>query len=260
MGNFRLLSLLFACISVTSSLSALACFDGHEFSLAPQGGYLRRVKASGSEQKAFVYGMGGYYQRWVPNGVFVRAEGYYLEGELEGENIRNAKVKSDYDEYWGAAALGWSCEVGSGRPITLAPYVMYGRFYSENKFTPPTALLVEMRNRHQVGGLGLQMRAPLTCSWNLGMDGRVFGMWDAKNKVVDDPTFGTFVQLVDERVHYYLAFPVSYSFCEEGIDVAFEMTPFYWFRSFGGRENVPVDYDTTRFRQMGLSAGFTLRL
>jgi hypothetical protein len=206
-----------------------------------------------------LYGVKGYYQRWDDCGLYLRAEGYHLQGDVSGRSAAGNAVESDYEEQWAAGAVGWSIGGRWPFPAYIVPYGIYGRYWSRNEETRSVDPQLETRELMHTGGAGFAARLGCSDCVMLGFDARYLVMWDGKNKTLNDPVFDEFYRLMGDEEHIYLALPVMVVLADGAVQLDLEFSPYYWYRHFGARNNTPRNYLDSHQRVYGCHLAAAMR-
>lgn len=78
-------------------------------------------------------------------------------------------------------------------------------------------------------------------------------MYNAKCAVTGDPDVDDFNLLIEDDWNYRIELPMIYRFCPCFGGFEAQVTPFYEFRHYGGRENFPFDFIDTKLMIWGFN-------
>jgi hypothetical protein len=243
----------------------------HYFSAGPEVDYMRRSRDSGSTMDGCLFGGWGSYDRFHPMSWYYGVEGYWVSGHIDG-NFKGTHTKAYDRDSTVLGKVGLTFQSSSWRQWTLIPFVGYGYFCGVTKFSPRQVAKDEedegsvklkeivFHDTFKYYSVGFLSWAKLTKCVGLGINFKWNYMNDGKQRIDDDPQFGDVNLTMNDKSHYEVDFPLTYSACFRGKSFFASLVPFYRFRQYGGRENYPFDFATTIYHIGGarfvVSVGF----
>ena len=243
-------------LMLTTSLGAFPkVFPGqrgpHRVYVGPEMYYMKRKRASGSEQDGGIYGIRVQYDRIRRCSFYWGADALYAYGTINGRTGSGAPLKSDVTDSCIEARVGYTIGTNRWRRPYVTPYFGGGYFRSINQFKAPTAMSLRFDNRVNFVCVGFLSGFCLTPCLDVGFNFKTRYMVEGRSKVGNDPFFEDATLLIENRPHYSVEIPITYkiSQCKRGFEAV--IVPFFRFRHYGGRENFPFDFIDTKFQIFG---------
>lgn len=235
-------------------------FKGAQFTLGPEGYYSDRKKDGGTRQDGMLWGIRGRLDRISPCTVYLGAEGAFATGISKGHTGGGASIRSRMSDYQYEGRLGYTFPWTFGLCGTITPYLVYGQFVGVNDFLDPSPMTLRYRNSFRYGGAGIITKFQIGACLTAGFQASITPSSHPRSSISEDPFEDDITLIIEEKVQYVFEAPIQYKRCLcAGIFQA-GITPFIRLRHYGGRENFPTDFFSTKFyiygSRLDLSFGF----
>lgn len=224
---------------------------GNMVTLAPEYYYVKRTRKGGTSQTGNAGGIRLSYDYIKRYNFYLGGQFFYGRGTLTGRSGNGAKIKSELTDKQIEGYIGYTFEYKYFPNFSLTPFVGGGYFTETNNFKHPSPLQVKMRMHSRYAAFGFLSSAMLTPYLSAGLNLRIRGLWEARNKIIGDEDFDTINQYVEDKFHYRVELPFVYCCAFLCDHVYLGLMPFYEFRHYGGKENYPFDFFDTKYKIYG---------
>jgi hypothetical protein len=82
-------------------------------------------------------------------------------------------------------------------------------------------------------------------------------MQDAKSQVSDDPVYDEVTLMIKDELLARLDLPIYFHPAKMWLGTGMELSPFFEYRHFGGREGFPFNFRDTKFYLYGMRVALT---
>lgn len=232
----------------------------NKLSIGPTIFHLQRIRAGGTSQKGWLYGLRASYDKIKRYRLYWGFDAAWSRGTLHGHNGAGDKLKSLFVDKYIEGRLGYTFQSKCNYQPAITPFVGYGYFDDINKFQEPSPLLVKFVTSYRYICYGFLSSIAITEQLNIGLNFKGWAPLHARTKVEDDDEQDHVKMLMGDRFNYRLELPILYRYCACNEHLEIGLVPFYEFRHYGSRENYPFDYADTKFHLCGLNIQLTYRL
>ena len=257
MNFYRLLFLLLLPIEIFGSC---VLFKGSQLALGPEAYYIDRRKEGGTRQDGVLFGIRGKVDRILPCAFYLGAEGAFATGISKGHTGGGASIRSRMSDYQYEGRIGYTFPWTFGVCGTITPYFVYGQYVGMNDFLDPSPITLRYRNSYRYGGGGMITKFEIGSCLTAGFQWSITTSLNPHSTITEDPIEDDQTLIMEEKVQYAFEVPVQYKRCMCGGIFEVGITPFIRLRHYGGRENFPTDFFTTKFyiygSRLDLSYGF----
>jgi len=221
--------------------------------MGPEFYHVHRTREGGTIQDGWICAGRASYDRIKSFGFYWGANALYGIGPLTGHTGKGAEIKSTFKDYQIEARLGYTFQTEAWIQPYLTPYVGIGYRKEYNNFHAPSPLILNFETRYPYAALGFLSGVNITPQISVGLNFKGEVMYEAKCAVTGDPEMDDFVLQVEDDWNYRVELPVIYRFCPCVGGFEAQVTPFYEFRHYGGRENYPFDFIDTKLMIWGFN-------
>lgn len=225
--------------------------EPHQFSVEPMAYHVKREKLGGAWQKGILYGIEGRYERLCNWGIYLAIDGYYAQGKIKGKSGGGSSLVSDLSDSEVQGKIGYTLAFGKGCWCpSITPFIGYGYFSSRNNFRDPSPLPIHFHNTFDFGSAGVMVTVPIKSCLSLGVTFTAKWMIEGKSKTTNDPFFEDATLMMESKTQYEVDIPLYYTH-ESYPCLQWGVAFIYIQRNYGGRENFPFDFITTKYNNYG---------
>ena len=251
-------SLIFFVFLVPMSLQSFCLpLPPHRVTVGPEAYFLDRRKDGGSNERAIMGGARLNYDRILPNSYYWGVEALVGAGTAEGHSGGGTSLKSRMKDIEFEGRVGYTWYVMPNEPITITPFVGYGRYIHTNRFVEPVFFPIRFRHTYQFFLGGFLLEALICENIQIGAHIRAKYSVHPRSQVTNDPFNEDLVMQVENKTQYSMDFPITYATCYNRFILRLQLSPFYRYRHLGGREGI-YDFFDTRFYNYGMRFGLML--
>lgn len=232
----------------------------HRFYIGPEIYGVKRNREGGTRQSGTVFAGKLGYEHIKRCRLYWGFEALYGGGRLTGENANGDKIRSNFTDTWVEGRFGYTFQQKCGYKLALTPYVGGGYAEETNKFIHPTVIKVKFRTYYPYACVGFLSTANITERWMAGINFKAKFIFDAKNRITNDPEYDSVTQLIRNRTHYRVELPISYYPCACSDRWMISLIPFYEYRRYGSLPGFPFDFVETTYNLYGAFLKFSYAL
>ena len=247
---------IFSFLLISSVLSASDCCClplPNTLSIGPEFYHVHRTREGGTEQNGWICAGRASYDRIKAFGFYWGANALYGIGPLKGESGSGATLKSTFKDYQIEARVGFTFQTESWVQPYITPFVGIGYRKEYNNFHEYSPSFPNFETRYPYGAAGFLSGVNLTSQFAVGLNFKAEFMYDAKCGVTQAPDEDDSNLLIEDKWNYRVELPLIYRFCPCVGGFEAQVTPFYEFRHYGGRESFPCDFIDTKLMIWGFN-------
>ncbi len=224
----------------------------HRVWIAPQAYHMERLRKGGTYQSGWLGGIRGCIERDVVNGFYWGVEGAWAQGPLSGHTSSGRKIKSDMTEAEVEGRIGVTLGGGSQYFATITPFVGGGYYEGANSYVSPSPLTIKATTAYEFFTAGFLSKVWYEDLFSVGFNFKVRQMNEAKEKISHDPDRSNSTMLIGDRQGWIAELPLTTELFWNGDPFELGLVPFYEKRHYGGQENHPTDFYSTKYYIYGL--------
>ncbi len=222
-------------------------------SIGPEFYHVHRTREGGTVQNGWISAGRATYDRIKCFGIYWGANALYGIGPLKGETSGGDYLKSTFKDYLIEARIGFTFQTEQWLQPYFTPFVGIGYRKEYNNFHDPSPLILNFETRYPYGAFGFLSGINIDQQIFVGLNFKGEIMYNAKCAVTGDPDVDDFNLLIEDDWNYRIELPMIYRFCPCFGGFEAQVTPFYEFRHYGGRENFPFDFIDTKLMIWGFN-------
>ena len=169
------------------------------------------------------------------------ADFLWAKGTLHG-NGTGSRLKSTLTDENIEARFGYTFGAKRWRCASITPFVGLGYFIEKNHYEHPSPLKVHFKNTFGYVPVGFLSQVFIFPNLSVGCNFKVRFLFDAINKVSNDPDYKSFYQNYEQKLQYRVEIPIDYFFTYLDKPFGISLAPFYEYRSYGHSVNFPFDF------------------
>ncbi len=231
----------------------------HQFSIGPEGYYVRRLKEGGTKQKGGIYGGRFSYDRFKRYALYWGAEFAGDYGTLHGHSGSGSALRSHLTDYSAEGRFGYTIQQKECSKISFTPFIGGGYFVEKNNFVNPTLIHAHFRTRYAYFTAGFFLWGLVCDQFELGLNLKAKYPYEPKCYVSHDADSEPVTQKIRTHTQYRVEVPLTYRITCDG-QFALSMIPVYEYRNYGSHPNFPFDFFKTQFNCWGLTLEFLYRI
>lgn len=221
--------------------------------------YFWRLRDGGTKQEGRIDGIRVGIDRLKPYGWYIGADFLYAHGSIRGKTGRGSPLSSELTDEIYEIRFGYTLQNNTCRRPFITPFVGWGHFKEVNNFHPPSSLPCKFTDTFNFVAAGFLSGVNFTPLLSMGINFKVKFMQDAKSEVTEDPLYDDVTLEIENETLYRLEVPVTFTPCDAFLGLGGQITPFYEFRHFGGREGYPFNFKDTKFHLAGIRLSLVYR-
>jgi hypothetical protein len=239
-------------------LSLAACVDAScHITAGAEIYHFIRNREGGTHQDGPMKGFRISFDRIKRYGIYMGAEYIYGQGSLEGKTATGRPLSSELTDNILEFRLGITLQQPTRQTPFFTPFAGWGHFHEVNKFFSPSPLPCTFTDTFHYFVAGFLSGINFTPLLSMGVNFKLKFMQDAKSMVSEDPIYDDVTLLIKDELLARLDIPFYYHPQNTLLNLGFELTPFFEYRHFGGREGFPFNFKDTKFYLYGARIALT---
>lgn len=243
----RFLTPLLLLLAPLQTFADCGCF----VTLGPEVYRFVRNREGGTHQEGRVDGVKIGFDRLKGNSFYLGADYLYARGDLKGETATGRPLQSELIDQVFEARLGFTFEQGLAGCHFITPFLGWGSFKEINQFFPPSPLPCTFTDTFTYCAVGFLSGVNFNALLSMGVNFKVYFMQKARSEVSDDPLFDHVNLMIKDEMNVRLDLPFFFYPSHTWLGMGFQLSPFFEYRHFGGREGFPFNFRDTKFYLYG---------
>ncbi len=231
----------------------------YRISVGEESYFFWRMREGGTGQDGRLDGVRIKAERIKSYGWYLGADYLLAQGNISGKTGRGNPLASNLKDQVLELRFGYTLQQVSRRKTFFTPFVGWGYFKEVNDFHIPSSLPCKFTDTFNFIAVGFLSGVNFTPLLSMGVNFKMRFMQDAQSKVTEDPLFDDVTLTIEDETFYRLEIPITLSPCCPSLVSSGEITPFYEFRHFGGREGFPFNFRDTKFHLLGMRLSLIYR-
>lgn len=210
-----------------------------------------RAREGGTEQSGFVNGCRISLERFQNFSFYAGIDYFFSAGRLSGKTGGGTPLYSAVSDQILEIRLGYMFQQAHYRYPFFIPYGGWGSFREINEFKDPSPIPCRFTDTFKYVVAGFLSGANFSPVLSMGVNFKVKFMLDGHSKVSEDPFSDDVTLLMENELQCRVEIPLSLVLKRSLISTRLQLSPFYEFRHFGGREGFPSNFRDTKFYLYG---------